>query len=82
MLQFVRRGNISIISLTSQALNILRQYGWEFINIKSDPPDDLMQRAQHVNSCVELCKCSLNMYNSLIQTPRALYKNLKRQKAL
>ena len=82
MLQFIRRGHIAQIYLTWRAIKLLHSYGWHFIKVYSRPPQDLMKRARKVFSCVKLCKLSLNMYAPLIQTPRALYKKLKRQMAL
>lgn len=83
MLQFIRHGYIAQIYLTWRVIKLLHSYGWRFIKINSyNTPKDLMKRARNAFSCVKLCKISLNMQAPLIQTPHALYKKLKRQKAL
>lgn len=76
MYQFVRRGTIAQISLNSRAIRILGAHGWQFVSVKSAPPRNFMRRARHAHSCVALCKYAIGIYAPLIQTPRALYKNL------
>ena len=77
MYQFVRRGTIAQISLNSRAIRILGAHGWQFVSVKGAPPRDFMRRARHAYSCVALCKYAIGIYAPLIQTPRALYKNLE-----
>lgn len=82
MYQFVRRGYVAQISLSPHAITILKHYGWEFINIRSQTTKKLPAHIKDAKTCVDLCKRILNIRAPLIQTSRALYKKLKRQQAL
>lgn len=79
MLQFVRHGYIAQIHLTLHGIKILRKHGWIFIKKRNNPSYDLMLRAAKSYSCVQLCKIALNIRAPFVQTPRGLYKILKRQ---
>ncbi len=82
MLQFVRHGHIARISLSARQISLLQRYGWTFIQVKHCSFCKLPPHIQNIYSCVSLCKYLLNIRNPFIQTPRALYKKLKRLTAL
>lgn len=78
MLQFVCKGYIIPITLTARSMHLLELKGWCFIKIKNNTAPNLNAHATNIKTCVNLCKYYLNMHAPTIQTPKALYKKLKR----
>jgi hypothetical protein len=71
--QFVSHGHVEKIRLRPQDIKILQQYGWCFVYI----PCDLPQNFPHKNwTCVNMAKCATKMRAPFIQTPDALYRAL------
>ena len=74
--QFVAHSKISFIALRLKDLNILKNYGWEFIKY-----DGKFAPALKSNSytCVQFTQQSIGIKKITIQTPNALLKYLKRK---
>ena len=73
--QFVKPGTIVPLPILARDINILMSYGWRFIWLS-----DVMAQPIKVNkiyTCVQLAKHIIAMKNPWIQTPNALYKQLK-----
>ncbi len=78
MFQFVRRHQVAQIYLTEHAIKLLQSKGWRVIKTNKKISNDFMIKLRTAYSCVDLCKKALNIHNPFIQTPRELYKKLKR----
>ena len=76
MYQFVHRGHIAQIYLTTRAIKILGANGWHFIPVSAVPPRDLMQRARACRSCVAFCKLAIGICSARTFTPLGLYRLL------
>ena len=74
MYQFTRIHHVSTIELQNRDIAILRAYGWRFIYIPTDIPDDF--NPTKAFSCVDLSKRAIGIHNSFIQTPYSLYKRI------
>lgn len=75
MYQFVRRGHVAHITLRGRDLAILRAHGWRFIFIPMDLSCTF--NATHAQTCVDLAKRAIGMRTWRIQTPNALYKQIR-----
>ncbi len=74
MLQFIKKNHIKKIILTLDSLKLLRNAGWEFINIYNIKSYNYKKS----KTCVDLTKKVIGLYAPFIQTPYKLYKKLKR----
>ena len=73
--QFMSHNNISKIKINMRDIKILMAHGWRFVYLPCDTPRDLdMCRAW---TCVQFCKYAIGMKNIFIQTPNALFKEIK-----
>ena len=78
MFQFVRRGNTAQSALNKRQMSLLKAYGWIFIDVGDSYRVNISEHIYNAKSCVDLCKRSIGMHAPFIQTPRALYKKIKR----
>ncbi len=80
MFQFIRRGNVVCIPLNNRDIKVLSAHGWQFVYI-NDITLPHGFNAQTAWTCVQLAKRAIGMRKWWIQTPNALYRDLKRRDA-
>lgn len=77
MYQFIKHGHVVPILLKKRDMKILMTYGWQFIIITNVAlPRGFSPQATW--TCVQLAKRAIGMRKWWIQTPNALYRELKR----
>ena len=75
MHQFMSYKNIANIKLNMRDIKILQAHGWQFVYLPKDLPHDV--DSCRAISCVQFCKYAIGMQNAFIQTPNALFKEIK-----
>lgn len=75
MHQFMSCKNITKIKLTMRDIKILQAHGWRFVYYPGNIPHDLDSCC--AMTCVQFCKYALGIHDIFIQTPNALYKEIK-----
>ncbi len=75
MYQFVRRGTVIQIPLSTRDMNILRAHGWVFMHVNTTPNTKI----SNVRTCVDLSQHVIGRNPRWYQTPDGLYRELQRQ---
>ena len=73
MYQFVSPRQIAQIPLRKNDINILHSYGWRFIYVPRDLPQNFPPRTL---TCVGLAKRAIRLHAPTVLTPDALYARI------
>lgn len=73
--QFIRYGKVVQVNLQARDIKILEQYGWRFIYLCESMPQKTQPK--HALSCVQMTKAMIGIKKIWIQTPNALYQELR-----
>lgn len=73
--QFISHKNITKIKINMRDIKILMAHGWRFVYLPRDLSHDLY--SYRSMTCVQFCKHAIGMKNIFIQTPNALFKEIK-----